>query len=90
MTEATTPHVPSRPLRDLIARATDDGLALEGSVVAFADAVHRAAVRFEHEVAPLRLPDAEYQAVAAESGLDDLLALAHRMETTLGEAVSAA
>lgn len=89
MTEATALDVPSHPLRGLIVATTANGLELEREVAAFTDAVRQAVTTFGSEVDPLHLPDADYQLVAAASGLQGLLTLAHRMETALSEGVSA-
>jgi hypothetical protein len=90
MTEATTRHVPSRPLRRLIGRALEDGSGLRTGVIAYGDTVHLIAVAFEAEVSPLDLSDGDYQAVAADCGFARLLDLVHGMATTLEAAVAEA
>lgn len=86
MAEATTGDVPSRRLREYIARQTRVGERLSAEVTGFVLHLGWVKEQFAEEVDPLDLPDEDYFGVATDCGLTRLLDTANGMAESLAAA----
>ena len=83
MPNATPTDLPTRVTRTLIRRAVAAGEAADKAVAQFTDRGRRAVAAFNAEVNPLRLPDADYEALVERSRLRVVLDLAGDMHQDL-------